>query len=170
MKKIEKKFTEKWKKQKVFEVSPNKQKKFFGTIPYPYVNSYLHLGFLYTSMRYEALARFKRMQGYNVLYAQGWHCTGSPIVNAAKRVKEKEKKQIDILKKQGFSDKQIKKFEDPEEWVKYFPKEAQKDMENMGFSIDWRRTFHTTSLNPHYDKFIRWQFRILKKKGYGSSG
>ena len=168
--KIQEKWLKKWAAAKLFEAEPNKGKKFFGTIPYPYVNSYLHLGFFYTSMRYEALARFKRMQGYNVLYAQGWHCTGSPIINAANRIKNKEPKQVKIMKMQGFSDEQIKKFEDPVAWVKYFPKEARRDMQNMGFSVDLRREFITTELNPQYDAFIRWQFRKLKMKGYVLKG
>jgi len=164
-KKIQEKWNKKWQDAKLFEATPIKgKKKFFGTFPYPYVNSYLHLGHFYSSMRLEALSRFKRMTGHNVLYAQAWHATGSPIVNAANRVKEKEKKQISILKMQGFSDEQIKKFEDPVEWVKFFPTEAQNDFNDMGYSIDWRRQFFTTDLNPHYDKFIRWQFNKLKEK------
>jgi leucyl-tRNA synthetase len=170
-KQIEKKWTKKWQDQSIFNYEPKKgQKKFFGTFPYPYVNSYLHLGHFYSSMRLEALSRYKRMQGFNVLYAQSWHATGSPIVNAAKRIKDGEEKQTNILKMQGFSDQDIKKFEDPVEWVKYFPKEAVNDFTDMGYSIDWRRQFTTTDLNPHYDKFIRWQFRKLKEKGYVIKG
>ena len=170
-KKIQEKWTKKWQSSKIFEANPIKgKKKFFGTFPYPYVNSYLHLGHFYSSMRLETLSRFKRMQGYNVLYAQAWHCTGSPIVNAAKRVKDKEPKQIAILKKQGFSKKEIEKFSNPKAWVKYFPKEAKKDLTDMGFSIDWRRDFITTDLNPHYDQFIRWQFRKLRKRKYVLKG
>jgi len=171
MKQIQKKWTKKWLDAKIFDATVDKsKKKFFGTFPYPYVNSYLHLGHFYSSMRLEALSRYKRMRGYNVLYAQSWHATGSPIVNAAKRVKENEPKQMSILKMQGFSPEQIKKFEDPVEWVKYFPKEAVNDFNDMGYSIDWRRQFTTTDLNPHYDKFIRWQFNTLKKKDYVIQG
>ncbi len=168
---IEKKWIKKWQDAKVFEAKPVKgKKKFFGTFPYPYVNSYLHLGHFYSSMRLEALSRYKRMQGYNVLYAQGWHCTGSPIVSTAKRIAEKEPKQMEILRKQGFSEKDIEKFSDPVEWIKYFPKEAKKDFIDMGYSIDFRREFITTDLNLHYDKFIRWQFEKLKEKNYVVKG
>ena len=91
---IEKKWTD-----KIFEVNHKKgQKKFFLTFPYPYVNSYLHIGHLLTLMRVEAFARYKRMKGFNVLFPQAWHCTGSPIYNAAKRVAEKEEKQLKLLK------------------------------------------------------------------------
>ena len=62
-----------------------------------------HIGHFYTLMRVEALARYKRMKGFNVLFPQAWHCTGSPIVSAAKRVAENEPTQIKTLKEQGFS-------------------------------------------------------------------
>jgi leucyl-tRNA synthetase len=162
---IEKKWIERWSKEKIFEPSPKKQKKFFGTFPYPYVNSYLHVGHFYTSMRLEAFSRYKRMQGFNVLYPQAWHCTGSPIVSTAKRIAENEPKQVEIMKKQGFSDEQIREFSDPLKWIEFFPKEAKKDFSEMGYSIDWRREFITTELNPHYDRFIKWQFNRLKEKG-----
>src|SRR5210317_934123 len=104
----EEKWKKRWQEAKIFEAKPDEKKKFFGTFPYPYVNSYLHLGHFYSSMRLEALSRYKRMKGFNVLYAQSWHCTGSPIVNAAKRIKDNEEKQWSILKMQGFSDKEIR--------------------------------------------------------------
>jgi leucyl-tRNA synthetase len=170
-KKRQEKWVKRWKDSNIFEASSKKkQKKFFGTFPYPYANAYLHMGHFYSSMRLEALSRFKRMNGYNVLYAQAWHCTGSPIVNAAKRIKDNEPKQVAIMKMQGFSDKEIKKFSEPEAWVEYFPKEAKKDFIKMGYSIDWRREFITTDLNPHYSKFIEWQFWKLKEKKYVLKG
>jgi leucyl-tRNA synthetase len=164
--KIEKKWAKKWVEEKIFQPSVDtKKKKFFVNAPYPYVNSVLHIGHLYTYMRTEVFARYKRMQGFNVLFPQAWHATGSPIVSAANRVKEKEPKQIAILKQAGVFVKDITKFEKPEYWIDYFIPEAVKDFQAMGMSIDWSRQFHTTSLNPHYDKFIQWQFRKLKEKG-----
>ena len=70
------------------------------------------------------------------------------------------------MKEMGFSDSEIKKFADPKYWIKYFPPENKKDLKSAGFSIDWRREFFTTDLNPHYDKFVRWQFNKLKEKNY----
>ncbi len=168
---IQDKWQKRWTDAKAFEADaqPGK-KKFFLTFPYPYVNGLPHVGHLFTLMRVEAFARYKRLQGYNVLWPQGWHCTGSPIVNAARRIKEGEEKQIKIMKDYGLSDKDIKKFADPEEWVRYFPKEYKKDLQYLGLSIDWRREFITTSLNPSYDKFIRWQFKKLKEKNYVIKG
>lgn len=163
---LEKKWIKKWEEAKIFEADPDKRKKFFVNAPYPYVNSYPHIGHLYTYMRTEAFARYKRHQGFNVLFPQGFHATGSPIVSAAQRVREKEPKQLQLLKDVGIQERDFSKFEKSEYWVEFFEPEFVKDFKNMGFSIDWRRTFHTTSLNPHYDKFIRWQFLKLLEKGY----
>lgn len=161
---IQKKWADKWAQEKVFESNPNNDKKFFLTFPYPYINLYPHIGHFYSIMRVEALARYKRMLGFNTLFPQAWHCTGSPMVNAALRIKEGEKKQIETLKKMGFLDTDIPKFKDPKHWIKVFSKGWQEDLTNAGLSIDWRRNFITTSLNPHYNKFIEWQFRTLQSQ------
>ena len=169
-KEIEKKWQKKWKKAKVFEANPSNQEKFFVNVPYPYVNGYGHLGHMFTFLRGDIIARFKRMQGYNVLFTQGFHVTGQPIVAAAKRINEKEKLQIEILKDMSFSEEEIGRFSDPLEWVKFFPEKWIDDFKNLGFSIDWRRSFITTYLNKPYDCFIRWQFKKLKEKGYIKKG
>ena len=169
--KIQEKWQKRWADAKIFEANPIKDKpKFFLTFPYPYINAYPHIGHLYTLMRIEAFARYKRLRGFNVLFPEGWHATGSPIVNAAKRVKNREEKQIKIMKDMGFDDAQISKFEDPSYWIEFFQPEFKKDWELMGMSVDWRREFVTTSINPHYDKFISWQFNKLKEKDYVIKG
>lgn len=162
---IEKKWQKRWEDAKLFEAdaTPGK-KKFFCTFPYPYINAYPHIGHLYTIMRVEAFARYKKLQGYNVLFPQGWHATGSPIIAAARRVQEREEKQIKIMKDMGISEKEFPAFEDPKHWVDFFGPEFEKDFKAMGLAIDWRRNFYTTSLNPHYNAFIQWQFRKLKEK------
>lgn len=171
MKKIEAKWQKKWQESGLFEAEPDeKKKKFFATFPYPYVNLSPHMGHFYTIMRVEAFARYKRLKGFNVLFPQGWHATGSPIISAAERVKEGEKKQIKLLKDEGFSDSEIKKFSKPETWIRIFGKKWMQDLKAMGLGIDWRRNFITTSMNPHYDRFVKWQFRKLKDKGLVSKG
>ncbi len=167
---LEQKWIQKWEEAKIFEANPDKRKKFFVTFPYPYMNGFLHLGHFYTLMRVEALARYKRLKGFNVLFPQGWHCTGSPIENAAQRIREKEEKQWKIMRSMGFSDDEIRKFEEPVYWTKFFPVEAEKDYRRMGFSVDFRRSFITTDLNPHYDKFVAWQFNKLKEKKLIATG
>ncbi len=168
---IEAKWIKRWEAEKAFEANPNPKKpKFLVTFPYPYMNAYPHIGHFYTIMRVETMARYQRLRGKNVLFPQAFHCTGSPIENAARRIAEKEEHQWEIMRQMGFSDTEIQEFARPEKWIEFFPKETKKDYQAMGLSIDWRRSFITTELNPHYDRFIRWQFRKLKEKNLIKKG
>ena len=163
---IEEKWQKKWENAKIFEADADPSKpKIFVTFPYPYVNGDGHLGHLYTQLHAEFYARYKRMKGYNVLFPQGFHATGQPIVAAAKRIREGDKKYVEILKQYGFSDDEIPEFGDPKKWIETFVERWIKALKGMGFSIDWRRTFYTTELNPPYDRFVRWQYIKLKEKG-----
>ncbi len=166
-KKLEVKWQKKWEEAKLFESEPKEdQEKYFVNCPYPYMNGYLHLGHAFTYLRADMVSRYQRMKNKNVLFPFAFHCTGTPIVAAAQRVKEGEKIQIKALKQMGLSDTLIKKLSKPEEWTKHFPDKAVKDLRKFGTSIDWRRSFITTSLNPPYDRFIQWQFNKLLKKDY----
>jgi leucyl-tRNA synthetase len=106
------------------------------------------------------------MQGFNVLFPFAFHCTGTPIVAAARRIREGEKEQIRMLLDMGIEKDDIPKFKDTLYWVEHFTKSAEEDLKSLGLAIDWRRKFITTSLNPYYDKFIKWQFRKLRSKNY----
>lgn len=167
---IEAKWQQKWEEAKIFEADPSDKPKFFVNFPYPYMNGYLHLGHAFSLMRVEVYARYKRMQGYNVLFPFAFHCTGTPIVAAAQRIAENEEKQIEIMRGMGIPASEIPKFADPVHWCEFFPRETIKDLKAMGMSIDWRRSFITTSLNPFYDKFIKWQFNKLREGGFISIG
>ncbi|MBN1785601.1 MAG: leucine--tRNA ligase [Candidatus Methanofastidiosa archaeon] len=167
---IEEKWQSRWEENRIFEADPDEREKFFLNIPYPYMNGFLHIGRLYTYLRGEVLSRYKRMKGYNVLFPFAFHCTGSPIVNAARRIADGEEKQIRILKNMGVSEELIGKFADPEYWTEFFPEMTKVHLRQIGATIDWRRSFITTSLNPHYDRFISWQFRKLKEDGFVIKG
>jgi len=166
LKQVEEKWQRRWAEARVFEAEPAEGRpKFFITFPYPYVNAYPHVGSAFTALRNDIMARYKRMKGFNVLFPQGWHATGSPIVAAALRVREGDPKQISILKSMGIPDEEIPRFKDPEHWVRFFSKEWKRDFQRLGLSIDWRREFITTHLNPPYNKFVQWQYRKLLERG-----
>ena len=166
IKAIEEKWQKRWEEGRIFEANANPaMPKAFVTFPYPYVNGDGHLGHLYTQLHAEFYARYKRMKGYNVLFPQGFHATGQPIVAAAKRIKEGDVKYMNILKQYGFSEEEIPEFRDPRKWIETFVSRWVEALRSMGFSIDWRRSFYTTELNPPYDRFIRWQYNKLKEKG-----
>lgn len=62
-------------------------------------------------------------------------------------------------------DDQIASFADPLKWLEFFPPFGMSDLKAFGSAIDWRRSFITTSTNPYYDAFIRWQFNRLREGG-----
>jgi leucyl-tRNA synthetase len=172
VKEIEEKWVKRWEESKIFEADPTEgKKKIFVTFPFPYMNGPLHIGHALTSARCDVYARFKRMQGYNVLFPWAWHLTGEPITGAAERVKRGDEDQIRIFREiDGVPEEDLKKFGDPAYIAKYYIKESKEAVKRIGHSVDWRREFHTTSLNPHFDKFIEWQYLSLRKKGYVIKG
>lgn len=74
------------------------------------------------------------------------------------------KLQWDIMRQLGIPEDEISKFADPLYWMEYFPPLARADLTDMGFHIDWRRSFVTTDKNPFYDAFVRWQFNKLRSQ------
>ncbi len=166
LKKIEKKWQKKWGKVKVFEANISKKPKFFLTFPYPYVNGAPHIGAAFTAFRVDSYARFKRMQGFNVLYPQGFHATGEPILGAIERLKQKDKTQEETFKLYGATKKDIENFlkKGPEFTARFWMEKWTEDLKLAGFSIDWRRSF-ITAITPTYSRFIEWQYNTLKKNG-----
>ncbi len=166
MVRIEEKWQKRWSEARLFESTPDGRDKFYATYPYSYMNGLPHIGHAFTVLRVEFQCRYRRMRGYNVLFPFAFHCTGVPIVAAAKRIKDGESTQMQIMRSMGITDRQVKKFSEPEYWTRYFPKRWENSMRRLGMSIDWRRKFITTPLNPSYDSFVRWQFNVLREKNY----
>ncbi|UCH32765.1 MAG: leucine--tRNA ligase [Candidatus Bathyarchaeota archaeon] len=167
---IEAKWQKAWEKAKIFEADPDpKRKKCFVTFPYSYANGPVHVGHAFTAARVDAYARFKRMQGYNVLFPWAWHWTGTTISGASERIQQGDEEFIRPLREiDGVSEKDLKKFIDPVYLASYYTKENRTTIRQAGFSIDWRREFQTTS--PQFSKFIEWQYKKLHKKGYVVQG
>ncbi len=154
----------------------NKKQKFMGTFPYPYMNGKLHLGHAFTMCKVDFECRWKQINGYNVLFPFGFHCTGMPICAAAKKL-EKELEsgipdptdktaQYNIMLSSGVEPEQIINFINPEYWVKYFPALGLSHIKKLGIMADTSRSFVTTKSNPFYDSFIQWQFTKLHNAGY----
>ncbi|RLF19799.1 MAG: leucine--tRNA ligase, partial [Thermoprotei archaeon] len=169
---IEKKWRDKWFSEGVFEADPEPGKpKVFVTFPFPYVNGRLHVGHGFSATRLDVYARFKRMQGFNVLFPFAWHWTGEPIVGAAERIGKGDEKLIRTLKLiDKVPDEEIERFKDPIYMASYYTRENKKTAMDMGFSVDWRREFHTTSHHPAFSKFVTWQYNRLKRMGYVTKG
>ncbi|CAJ1006622.1 tRNA synthetases class I (I, L, M and V)/tRNA synthetases class I (M) [Leishmania naiffi] len=69
-----------------------------------------------------------------------------------------------IMQSMGIPDSEIPKFADPQHWLDYFPPIAIEDLKSFGCHIDWRRSFMTTERNPYFDRFVQWQFHILRRE------
>ena len=169
-KEIEQKWLAKWEAAHVFEADPDpKRKKIMVTFPFPYMNGPLHVGHTFTASRVDVYARFKRMQGYNVLWPWGWHWTGQPLLGASQRVARGDEAFVKVLREvDGVPESELKKFVDPLYMAQYYTDEGRKAAKGIGFSVDWRREF--TTVMPTFQKFIEWQYKNLREKGYVTQG
>jgi len=166
LREIEKRWQEEWRRDRVFEADPEPGKpKFFLTVAFPYVNMAPHIGHCRTYTITDVYARFKRMQGYNVLFPLGFHYTGTPIIAISKRLSEGDKGLYRIFTEiYHVPEEKLEEFRDPLRLADYFKDEWRAAAEATGFSIDWRRSF--TSIDPTFSRFIHWQFEKLREKGY----
>ncbi|MBI2650249.1 leucine--tRNA ligase [Candidatus Woesearchaeota archaeon] len=138
---IAKKWQKKWEEKGIFKVKEDpKKRKFYCLEMYPYPSSTLHMGHLRNYSLGDALARYKRMQGFNVLYPMGYDAFGLPAENAA-----------------------IKHGIDPEKWTFANMKTIRQQQKDMGFSYDWDREI--ASLYENYYKWNQWIFLKFYEKG-----
>lgn len=166
---IEKKWQKKWEDAKLFQSDPDERKKLYLTVAFPYPSGAMHIGHGRTYTVPDVYARFKRMEGYNVLFPMAWHVTGAPVIGIASRIKRKDPWTMELYEKVHRVPKEtLPKLEDPEFIVKYFSNEYHEVMDDMGFSIDWRREFRT--IDPTYQKFVTWQITKLYDKGLITKG
>ena len=134
--KIEKKWQDYWDKKESFKAitGDNKKEPYYILVEFPYPSgSGLHVGHVRSYTAQDALARMKRMQGYNILYPMGWDAFGAPAEQYA-----------------------IKNHIHPKDAVKENIKTFKGQMKSLGFSFDWSREFATT--DPDYYKWTQWQF------------
>ena len=159
-----------WNEKHAFEPDPVAgKKKVFVTFPFPYMNAAVHVGTAFTASRLEFYARFKRLQGFNVLFPWAWHWTGQPIVGMSKRLREGDPLvRKAFVELDGVPENEVAKFVEPEYLASYYTKVSRQVMKDTGFSIDWRREFRT--IDPAYRKFVEWQYFHLRELGYVVQG
>ena len=138
--KIEKKWQDKWEKGKVFEVK-EKGNKYYVLEMFPYPSSSgLHMGHASNYTKGDIYARFKRMNGFNVLYPMGYDALGLPAENAAIKEKVHPKK---------FTEKSIKNF--------------IRQQKSLGLSYDWTKMIRTS--DPEYYKWNQYFFLKFLENG-----
>ena len=174
---IERKWQRKWYEDRIFEPKvDDSRKKFFLTVPYPYMSGSSHIGHGRTFTTGDIIARFKRLQGYNVLFPMAFHVTGTPVLAIADAIREGDERVINLYKEyvRIYEDDEkkveeiVSSFIEPENIARYFAEKTQQDFIGMGYSIDWRRKFHTAE--PIYNRFVEWQFKKLYDRGVIKKG
>ncbi|MBR9680569.1 MAG: leucine--tRNA ligase [Candidatus Altiarchaeota archaeon] len=168
-KEYEPRWQKKWDENQVF-VPKAGGKKFFLTIPYPYTSGALHIGHGRTYTLGDIIARFKRHQGYNVLFPMAFHISGSPILSISDKISREDSKTVNlfleylrIYETEEKSYEIIKEFVDPKKVATYFAEKIVSDFKSIGYSIDWTRVFNTGE--EKYNKFVEWQYQKLNEKG-----
>jgi leucyl-tRNA synthetase len=169
---LDEKWREEWAKNRIFEADPDpKRPKCFVTFPFAYMSGPLHVGSGFTAARIDVYARYKRMCGFNVLYPWAWHWTGKPLAGAAERIKMGDEEFIRPIREvDEVPDEHLRKFVDPAYMAQYYTNVNRDAIKRLGISIDWRREFHTSSLDEAFSKFIVWQYLRLRDKGYVIKG
>ncbi len=160
--KIEEKWQKKWQEKKIFEANRDeKKKKFFMIFAYPGISGYLHVGHMRGFSYTDIITRYKRMQGFNVLFPVGTHASGNQAIAFAKKVQTNNKEWVEYLLANGCKKEKIKTLNTPEKIVEHFNNVYQEESwKKFGFLSDWRR--FTCTIYPDYNKFIQWQFKKLK--------
>lgn len=136
---IEEKWQEKWKDEKVYNALDNdSREKYYCLEMFPYPSGNLHMGHVRNYSIGDVIARYKGMQGYNVLHPMGWDSFGLPAENAA-----------------------IKHGARPDVWTNQNIANMVDQLKSMGISYDWDRELATS--HPDYYKWTQWIFLQLYK-------
>ena len=138
---IEPKWQRKWEADGLYHSDiDHSRKKFYALTMLPYPSGDLHIGHWYAMAPSDARARFKRMQGYNVMFPMGFDAFGLPAENAA-----------------------ISRGIHPKEWTYHNVDRMRTQMRSMGTIFDWRR--EAVSSDPEYYHWTQWFFIKLYQKG-----
>jgi len=138
---VEEKWQMHWEKEKTFSVKVDKsKKKFYCLEMFPYPSGKIHMGHVRNYTIGDVLARYKSLQGYNVLHPMGWDSFGMPAENAAR--------QNNL---------------NPKDWTESNISNMKSQLKRLGLSIDWDREISTCS--EDYYKHQQEFFLELYDKG-----
>ena len=143
---IEKKWQDKWADDGIYEVKEESNRpKFYALTMLPYTSGDLHIGHWYAMAPSDVHARFKRMQGYNVLHPMGFDAFGLPAENAA-----------------------ISHGIHPYTWTMKNVENMRHQLRSIGAIYDWKREVITCL--PEYYKWTQWFFLKLYHAGLAYRG
>lgn len=138
---IEEKWQKHWEDTRAFEASDDDPRpKFYCLEMLPYPSGYLHMGHVRNYSIGDALAWYKRLQGFNVLHPIGWDSFGQPAEQAA-----------------------IKRGVNPRAWTEENIVHMRGQLKRLGTSYDWSREI--AAHRPEYYKWDQWFFLKMYEKG-----
>ncbi|PKM83030.1 MAG: leucine--tRNA ligase [Firmicutes bacterium HGW-Firmicutes-14] len=139
---IEVKWQAVWEETGLYKIQHNdpSREKYYCLEMFPYPSGNLHMGHVRNYSIGDVVARFKTMQGYNVLHPMGWDAFGLPAENAA-----------------------IKRGIHPYKWTISNIENMRKQLSRLGFAYDW--SGEVTTCRPDYYKWTQWLFLQFYKNG-----
>jgi valyl-tRNA synthetase len=157
---IERKWQQKWEEMAIYHYDWNDKKRVPYSIdtPPPYPSGELHMGNVLNWTYFDMVARYKHMQGFNVLFPQGWDCHGLGI--------EIQVEKTHNVRKRDVPPDQFRKW--CMELVEKYIAMMKEGILKLGCSIDWTTEYRT--MDPDYWRRTQLSFILLHKKGYMYQG
>ena len=138
---IEQKWQKKWEQESVYKTEADpKRPKYYALEMFPYPSGNLHMGHVRNYSIGDVMARYKTMEGFNVLHPMGFDSFGMPAENAA-----------------------IKHGVKPADWTLSNIANMERQQKSMGLSYDWDR--EVVTCKPEYYKWTQWLFELFYKRG-----
>ena len=153
---IEQKWQNKWEEMEIYRYDWNDKQRvpFSIDTPPPYPSGELHMGNVLNWTYFDMVARFKRMQGFNVLFPQGWDCHGLGI--------EIQVEKTHNIRKRDLPSDQFRKM--CMELVEQYIAIMKEGILKLGCSIDWTTEYRT--MDPDYWRRTQLSFILLHRKGF----
>ncbi len=149
-KQLEEKWAKDWEQNKIYHFNPKSNKPVYSIdSPPPFTSGALHMGHMLSYSYFDFAARYKRMQGFNVFYPQGWDCQGFPT-------EVKVEKKFGRLPRTEFKKRCI-------EFTLQNIEAMKKQMIQMGFSPDWKYEYRT--MDPDYHRRVQYSLLKMYEKG-----